>query len=78
MKDENFTLDTLPAGQAATVTGLLTRGGMRRRLLDLGFFQGNPVFALYRSPAGDPTAYLVCGAVIALRREDASGILVKY
>ncbi|MFY9541538.1 MAG: FeoA family protein, partial [Dethiobacteria bacterium] len=32
--------------------------------------------ALLKSPAGDPTAYLIRGAVIALRAQDASQILI--
>ena len=28
------------------------------------------------SPLGDPTAYEICGAVIALRREDSDKVLV--
>ncbi|HBS59449.1 MAG TPA: ferrous iron transport protein A, partial [Firmicutes bacterium] len=31
---------------------------------------------LRRSPAGDPTAYLVRGTVIALRKEDASCVYI--
>ena len=36
-----------------------------------------PARAAYRaavSPAGDPAAYLIRGAVIALRRKDAGGV----
>lgn len=30
-----------------------------------------------KSPLGDPAAYLIKGAVIALRREDAGTVLVR-
>lgn len=32
---------------------------------------------MLRSPAGDPCAYLIRGAVIALRRADAEGIRLE-
>ena len=59
------------------VSRLLSSGSMRRRLLDIGLIEGTDVECLQRSPAGDPVAYLIRGAVIALRAEDASQILVE-
>ena len=46
-------------------------------MLDLGFIPGAPVSALQAAPWGDPVAYGVRGAVIALRREDARRILIS-
>ena len=46
-------------------------------MLDLGFVPGGAVTALQESPWGDPVAYAVCGAVIALRRADARHIAVQ-
>ena len=37
-------------------------------MLDLGLVPGTVVVAEMKSPAGDPTAYRVRGAMIALRR----------
>jgi Fe2+ transport system protein FeoA len=45
-------------------------------LLDLGFVPGSAVEVNLVSPAGDPTAYLVRGALIALRREQARFIRI--
>jgi DtxR family Mn-dependent transcriptional regulator len=53
------------------------RGAERRRLLDLGFVSGSVVEANLVSPAGDPTAYLVRGALVALRREQARFIRIE-
>ena len=72
-----MTLNTLPRGSSAVVSSLTTCGSMRRRLLDIGLTPGTRVQALYRSCSGDPTAYLIRGAVIALRSEDAQTILVQ-
>ncbi|MCL2083958.1 MAG: ferrous iron transport protein A [Oscillospiraceae bacterium] len=63
-------------GETARVAGLLSAGPMRRRLLDLGLIKGTRVECLQKSPAGDPVAYGVRGAVIALREEDAAKVLV--
>jgi ferrous iron transport protein A len=52
-------------------------GVQKFRMIDLGFIPGAVVKALHRSPAGDPTAYYIMGAVIALRNEDASKIIIK-
>jgi len=64
----------LPKGSKAVVTSLTADGITRRRLMDLGFVQGSQVTVVRRSPFGDPTAYLIRGAVIALRREEATWI----
>lgn len=66
---------TLP-GQSVTVRRLTATGGMRRRLMDLGFVQGAQVTCIQKSPLGDPTAYWVRGAVIAIRDNDAQTVLV--
>lgn len=54
---------------------LLTKGDLRRRLMDIGFVEGTKVECVRISPFKDPKAYLVRGAVIALRKEDAKTIL---
>lgn len=71
------TLNTIPEGGKVRGSRLLSSGSMRRRLLDIGLIEGTDVECLQRSPAGDPVAYLIRGAVIALRAEDASQILVE-
>jgi ferrous iron transport protein A len=68
------TLDRLAVGCRAAVTGLFTPEPQRRRMLELGFVPGGEV---QESPWGDPVAYAVCGAVIALRRADARQIAVR-
>ncbi|HIR57941.1 MAG TPA: ferrous iron transport protein A [Candidatus Gallacutalibacter pullicola] len=70
-------MDRLPEGSAAMVTELLTTGSMRRRLQDIGLIEGTRIECLLRSPAGDPAAYLIRGAVIALRAEDSSRVRVE-
>lgn len=69
-----MTLDQLSMGQCARVIRLRDQCAMRERLQDLGVIPGREISVQMRSPLGDPTAYAVCGAVIALRAEDASGV----
>ena len=69
-------LSSLHVGQQATVTDISPgcRGVERRRLLDLGLVPGTMVKAEFTSPAGDPVAYRVRGALIALRAQQAEMI----
>ena len=75
--NERITLDSLAPNQKGTVGALLAKGSMRRRLLDLGFVEGTDVECVGTSPFGDPCAYLVRGAVVAIRREDCQNILIR-
>jgi DtxR family Mn-dependent transcriptional regulator len=70
-------LAALRPGQAATVVRLDFSGLDRWRLEDLGLLPGTRVVAEMRSPLGEPTAYRVRGALIALRKEQAQLIRVK-
>jgi ferrous iron transport protein A len=70
-------LNTIKLGSSCKVNLLTAEGIIRRRFLDLGLINGTEVTALAKSPSGDPIAYLIRGAVIALRSEDASKILVE-
>ncbi len=77
MSIKSISLNNLPIGQKAVVTKLISEGSTRRRMLDLGLISDTEVEALQKSPSGDPTAYFIRGAVIALRSEEASQIFVE-
>jgi len=70
-------LNELSIGQKAKVKLLTSNGTTRRRMLDLGLIIDTVVEALLKSPAGDPVAYHIRGAVIALRSEEAGKIMVQ-
>ncbi len=70
-------LHMLPTGSFGKVKQLKAQDSIRRRLLDLGLTNNTLVESLRRSPSGDPTAYQIRGAVIALRSEEAAQILVE-
>lgn len=71
------TLNTLPVGSTAKVKALHAAGDFRRRLLDLGLVEGTPVECVQKSPSGDPVAFWIRGAVIALRNEDSSKVEIE-
>lgn len=58
------------------VVNIDAQGELRRRFFDLGIIDGTSIEVLFRSPFGDPTAYMIRGAVIAIRREDGVKIEV--
>lgn len=72
-----ISLDEIAPGQCAVVNCLQSTGSMRRRLLDIGLIQNTEVECIGRSPGGDPSAFLIRGAVIAIRSEDCKNILVS-
>lgn len=70
-------LSDIAPGKRAAVYVIVAEESMARRLMDIGMVQGTEVECLMKSPLGDPAAYLIKGAVIALRREDAGTVLVR-
>lgn len=75
MKDTDLSL--LREGQQAMVTEIEEEGAMGRRLRDMGLVRGTEVRCLQVSPFGDPVAYLIRGAVVALRRADSRRVRVR-
>lgn len=73
------TLSSLRPGERGEVIEIsrASRGAQRRRLMDLGIIPGTIITVEMRSPGGDPTAYQVRGATIALRKEQADSIFIK-
>lgn len=76
MNEPHYLSDLAP-GQRGTVRALGATGAMRRRMLDIGLASGTEVECLGRSPAGDPSAYLIRGAVIAIRASDGHDVLLR-
>ncbi len=74
-----YTLSDLRPGERGRVVGLspACQGGQRRRLLDLGVVRGTEIEAALASAAGDPMAYRIRGALIALRREQAEWVRIE-
>ncbi len=71
------TLKELNPGETGVVSSLQMQGSLRRRFLDIGLIADTPVLCLGRSPGGDPAAYLIRGAVIAIRGKDSKDVWLK-
>lgn len=73
------TLRDLAPGEAGRVVDVspACRGSQRRRLLDLGVVKGTEIVPELVSVGGDPVAYRIRGALIALRREQAEWIRIE-
>ena len=67
----------LQIGEKCLINKIEINGSMRRRLLDLGLTPDTTVECVGKSPLGDPKAYLIRGAVIALRCKDCQKIEIK-
>lgn len=71
-------LSRIPTGETCVIKAITAHSGIRRRLQDMGLIPGTTVKCVYKSPFGDPTAYLIRSALVALRREDSDSILVAF
>ena len=71
-------LKKLNRGQKAVIARLESADDIRRRLQDMGMIEGTSVECVGKSPLGDTAAYLVRGAVIALRSQESDRIFIRY
>ena len=78
-EEAGYRLSSLSLGQQGEVLHIskASRGSERRRFLDLGILPGTVIKAEMASPSGDPTAYRIREALIALRQEQADQIRIK-
>lgn len=79
VEDAHETLASLAPGESRRVVHIAStcHGPQRRRLLDLGVVPGTVISAELVSAAGDPVAYRIRGALVALRRQQAEWIHVE-
>ena len=78
MKFKNTTLDKLPLNKKGLIKNLHCNENIRRRLLDLGLVTNTPIYPVFISASGDPTAFEVRGTIIAIRKEDSCLIDILY
>ncbi len=74
--NEYITLNDILPGEKAKIKTINLEGSMHRRLLDIGLIENTITECVGKSPMGDPKAYLIRGAVIAIRSDDSKKILV--
>lgn len=72
-------LSSLQPGEQARIKGISPncRGQQRRRLMDLGIVPGTLISAELMSASGDPVAYRILGALIAIRKDQANYIFIE-
>lgn len=72
-------LSSLKIGEEAKVLSIskAMRGHQRRRLMDLGVVPGTVIRAEMHSASGDPIAYTIRGALVALRQQHANMIFIQ-
>jgi DtxR family Mn-dependent transcriptional regulator len=72
-------LASLKTGEAGVVLAIskACRGLQRRRLMDLGLIPGTVVTAELKSASGNPAAYNIRGALIALRKDQANMVHIR-
>jgi len=74
---KNKSLYDIPLGSRAVVQKVESCGSIRRRLLDIGLTKGTEVECALVNPGGNLIAYVIRGALIAIRDDDAKKILVE-
>ncbi len=72
-----ISMNKLSAGDTATVRINNAPEAIRRRLTDIGLTSSTKIECVGKSPMGDPAAYFIKGAVIAIRASDCENILVE-
>ena len=70
-------LSTLKIGEWGIIDNISPDCSLYRRLLDLGLVPGTKISCALKSPLGDPVAYFVRGALIAIRCEDSQNIILQ-
>ena len=70
-------MSTLSPGERATVCEISRSSDLRRRFFDVGLINNSEIECVCVSPMGDPKAYMIKGAIIAIRARDACRVLVR-
>lgn len=73
-----LTLEDLSEGEGGILESLDLPEDVALRLMELGFLPGAAIVAGKTAPGGDPRVFRVDGSEIALRRETARNLLLKY
>jgi Fe2+ transport system protein FeoA len=69
-------LSELKTGEKAVIVKVSGHGGFRKRIIEMGFVQGQQVEVLLNAPLQDPVKYKIMGYEVSLRRQEAEMIEV--
>lgn len=70
-------LNRLKTGQKGRIEYIDSASDIKRRLQDIGLIKGTLIQCVGKSPLGDPSAYIVKGAVFAIRSADGENIYIS-
>lgn len=70
-------LSALSLGENGIVKYFTPDRPINRRLFDIGLIKGTKISCVLQNPSGNPMAFLIRGAIMALRAEDCGHILVE-
>ncbi|MBQ7489534.1 MAG: ferrous iron transport protein B [Bacteroidales bacterium] len=74
--EKKITLNDMPAGMQCVIVKIGGHGGLRHRLMEMGFVKGETVTVIKASPLQDPVEYIVMDSHVSLRRSEADKIEV--
>jgi ferrous iron transport protein B len=69
-------LSELKTGEKAVIVKVLGHGGVRKRIIEMGFVRGKVVKSLQNAPLLDPVKYRIMTYEVSLRRSEAENIEV--
>lgn len=72
-----LSLENTRIGQKVRVKKVISNSSIKRRLLDIGLTPGTIIERALENFSGNLSAYMIRGALIAIRNEDASEIVVE-
>ncbi len=70
-------LSHFPQGKKGSVRSIKADAELKRRLIEMGFFEGSEVLVKSRMPFGGPIVVEVGATTLALRKVEADFILVE-
>lgn len=70
-------LTKLKLNQTGFIKEINCKSSIKRRLLDLGLVPSTSITPIMQSISGDPIAYEIRNIILAIRKEDASKIIVS-
>ena len=72
-----LSLENTKIGQKVRVKKVISNSSIKRRLLDIGLTPGTIIERVLENFSGNLVAYMIRGALIAIRNEDASAVIVE-
>lgn len=70
-------MSEMKTGETGRVKEITVKGDIKRRFIDIGLIEDTLVECVGHSPSKDPKAFLIRGAVIAIRNRDSDYIAIE-